>query len=543
MTDVDRVRILLVEDDEDDFVLTRTMLREVGLIRFEVDWEENYSDGLDRARAGRHDLYLIDYRLGKRTGLDLVREAWGSDPPSPVILLTGHADYAADLEAAELGVAGYLVKGRIDPPDLERTIRYAIRHHDALLALRRSEERWRTLLAHTSAIVILIDPYGAIIYTSPSVQRWLGYAAEELQGQPLGLIGHPEDARALAAAFSRCAPAAPVSLNHRVEASDGSWRSLESTLVCLREASSVGGVLIAARDVTERIALEKERERLELDRRVSQRLETVGQLAAGIAHEINTPLQFVGDSVTFLKDAVDDLVGLIGTYRDTLYTPAPISVEEQQRSMREAEERVDVEYLCERIPAAFTRTMDGVARVRSIVQAMKRFSHTSGVEAAPADINEALETTLLVCRGEYKYVANVVLELDALPEVTCNIRELNQVFLNMIINAAQAIEEKVGDSGEKGEIRISTRRERDEVLIEIADDGPGIPAALLDRIYEPFFTTKEIGKGTGQGLALARATVERHAGSLECDSEPGWGTRFTIRLPVGGPPVELAAVA
>ena len=484
MTDVDRVRILLVEDDEDDFVLTRTMLREVGLIRFEVDWEENYSDGLDRARAGRHDLYLIDYRLGKRTGLDLVREAWGSDPPSPVILLTGQADYAVDLEAAELGVAGYLVKGRIDPPDLERTIRYAIRHHDALLALRRSEERWRTLLAHTSAIVILIDPYGAIIYTSPSVQRWLGYAAEELQGQPLGLIGHPEDARALAAAFSRCAPAAPVSLNHRVEASDGSWRSLESTLVCLREASSVGGVLIAARDVT-----------------------------------------------------------LIGTYRDTLYTPAPISVEEQQRSMREAEERVDVEYLCERIPAAFTRTMDGVARVRSIVQAMKRFSHTSGVEAAPADINEALETTLLVCRGEYKYVANVVLELDALPEVTCNIRELNQVFLNMIINAAQAIEEKVGDSGEKGEIRISTRRERDEVLIEIADDGPGIPAALLDRIYEPFFTTKEIGKGTGQGLALARATVERHAGSLECDSEPGWGTRFTIRLPVGGPPVELAAVA
>jgi PAS domain S-box-containing protein len=543
VTDADRVRILLVEDDEDDFVLTRTMLREAGLIRFEVDWEETYLDGLGRARTGSHDLYLIDYRLGQHTGLDLVREAWGSDPPSPVILLTGQGDYAVDLQAAELGVAGYLIKGRIDPPSLERAIRYAIRHHDALLALRRSEERWRTLLAHTSAIVILIDPYGAILYTSPSVHRWLGYAAEELQGQPLGLIGHPEDARALAAAFARCAPAAPVSLTHRVEASDGSWRSLESTLVCLREDPSVGGVLIAARDVTERIALEQERERLELDRRVSQRLETVGQLAAGIAHEINTPLQFVGDSVTFLKDAVDDLLALIGTYRDTLYTPAPISLEQQRRSMREAEEQVDVEYLCERIPAAFARTMDGVARVRSIVQAMKRFSHTSGVEAAPADINEALETTLVVCRGEYKYVANVVLELDALPEVTCNIGELNQVFLNMIINAAQAIEEKVGDTGEQGEIRISTRREHDEVLIEIADDGPGIPAELLDRIYEPFFTTKEIGKGTGQGLALARATVERHAGSLECESEPGRGTRFTIRLPVDGPPVELAAVA
>jgi two-component system, NtrC family, sensor kinase len=542
--DADRVRILLVEDDEDDFVLTRTMLREAAVMRFEVDWEDTYPGGLDRARAGRHDLYLIDYRLGQRTGLDLVREAWGSDPPSPVILVTGQADCAVDLEAAELGVAGYLVKGKLDPPSLERTIRYAIRHHDALLALRRSEERWRTLLAHTSAIVILIDPDGAIVYSSPSVQRWLGYAAEELQGEPLGLIGHPEDARALAAAFARCAPGAPVSLNHRVEASDGSWRSLESTLVCLRENSAVGGVLIAARDVTERIALEKERERLELDRRVSQRLETVGQLAAGIAHEINTPLQFVGDSVTFLRDAVDDLVALIGTYRDTLYTPAPIGVAERRQSMREAEERVDVEYLCERIPAAFGRTMDGVERVRSIVQAMKRFSHTSGVEAAPADINEALETTLVVCRSEYKYVANVVLELDELPEVTCNIGELNQVFLNMIINAAQAIEEKVGETGEQGEIRISTRRDGDEVVVDIADDGPGIPAAVLDRIYEPFFTTKEIGKGTGQGLALARATVERHAGSLECTSEPGQGTRFTIRLPVGGPPpVELAAVA
>jgi two-component system, NtrC family, sensor kinase len=543
MTDADPIRILLVEDDEDDFALTRTMLLHAGRMRFELDWAQTYQGGFEQARAGRHNAYLIDYRLGERTGLDLVREAWGSDPPAPVILLTGQDDPAVDLEAAELGVTDYLVKGAIDAASLERAIRYAIRHHDALLALRQSEERWRTLLAHTNAIVILIDPDGAIVYSSASVERWLGYPIDELQGQPFGLIGHPEDAQALAVAFANCAPAAPVSLNHRVEARDGSWRSLESTLVCLREDPRVGGVLIAARDVTERIALEQERERLELDRRVSQRLETVGQLAAGIAHEINTPLQFVGDSVTFLKGAADDLLELIGTYRDTLYTPAPISVEERRRSMREAEEEVDVEYLCERIPAAFARTMDGVARVRSIVQAMKRFSHTSGVEAAPADINEALETTLVVCRSEYKYVANVVLSLDQLPEVTCNIGELNQAFLNMIINAAQAIEEKVGDSGAQGEIRISTRRERDEVVIEIADDGPGIPSALLDRIYEPFFTTKEIGKGTGQGLALARATVERHAGSLECTSTPGQGTTFTIRLPVGGPPGELAAAA
>jgi EAL domain-containing protein (putative c-di-GMP-specific phosphodiesterase class I)/two-component sensor histidine kinase len=289
---------------------------------------------------------------------------------------------------------------------------------------------------------------------------------------------------------------------------------------------------VAGTGARDRGALGHELERLELDRRVSHRLEVVGQLAAGIAHEINTPLQFVGDSVTFLKEAVDELVGLTASYREALYTEAPIRLSERRLAMREAEERADLEYLCERIPAAFARTADGITRVRSIVQAMKSFSHASSREAAPADINEAIETTLVVCRNEYKYVANVALDLGELPAVICNVGELNQVFLNLIVNAAQAIEEKVADSGEQGKITISTRVEQDTVLIEITDDGPGIPRALWDRIYEPFFTTKEVGKGTGQGLALARATIERHAGSLVCDSEPGEGTTFTIRLPL-----------
>lgn len=277
---------------------------------------------------------------------------------------------------------------------------------------------------------------------------------------------------------------------------------------------------------------ERERERLELERRVSHRLEAVGQLSAGIAHEINTPLQFVGDSVTFLRDAVDELLGLTALYRETLHSTAPIPVEERRRTMHEAEERAEVDYLCERIPLAFARTTDGIARVRSIVQAMKRFSHASISSVEPADLNEAIETTLAVCRNEYKYVAEVVTDLRELPAITCNIGELNQVFLNLIINAAQALEEKVGDSGERGLISIRTRVDGPEAVIEIADDGPGIPPELQDRIYEPFFTTKEVGRGTGQGLALARNTIQRHNGSLNCVSEPGRGAIFTIRLPL-----------
>jgi PAS domain S-box-containing protein len=408
--------------------------------------------------------------------------------------------------------------------------------------LEQSQQRWRALFTHLQEILILVEAGGRISYTSPSIERWLGYRPAELEGHELASIDDP-DSDELSRALGLAGPTQFASVKHRVRAKDGSWHTLESTLVDLRDDPAVGAVLIAAQDVTERVMLERERERLELDRRVSQRLEAVGQLSAGIAHEINTPLQFVGDSISFLKDAVEEVLMLIGLYRETLYLDAPVPVAKRRAMMREAEEQADVEYLCERIPVAFDRTMDGISRVRSIVQAMKRFSHASSTEIAPADINEAIETTLAVCRNEYKYVANLVLDLGDLPPVECNVSELNQVLLNLIINAAQAIEEQVGTSGAQGEIRISTRIEQAAVVIEIADTGPGIPAELLDRIYEPFFTTKEVGKGTGQGLALARTTIERHSGVLECSSTVGAGTTFTIRLPLARETADALAQA
>jgi two-component system NtrC family sensor kinase len=414
-------------------------------------------------------------------------------------------------------------------------------------ALRESEERWQKLLASSQEMVMLVDHDGLLAYASPSLQRWLGYDPDELIGTVLGLSGHaddepalvshPEDEAALAQAFEDvCSlaadPSQSVSISHRVRNKDGSWHSLESTVVSLRDDPAVDAVLIASRDVTERVMLEHERERLELERRVSLRLEAVGQLAAGIAHEINTPLQFVGNSVTFLKKAVDELLTLTNLYRELLHTEEAIDKEERKRRAVAAEEDADLEYLSERIPDAFRRTVDGIARVTSIVRAMNRFSHPASSDTAPADLNEAINTTLIVCRNEYKYVADVEVELGDLPAVACDIGELNQVFLNLIINAAHAIEEKVAGTGTRGTIKIATRIEGNQAVVEIADDGAGIPPELQDRIYEPFFTTKELGKGSGQGLALARVTVEQHSGSLECTSAPGKGTSFTLRIPV-----------
>jgi two-component system, NtrC family, sensor kinase len=399
-------------------------------------------------------------------------------------------------------------------------------------ALSASEKRWRTLLSHLQEIVILVDAERRLVYATPSIERWLGHAPEELVGTDVIQSLHPEDEAAMAAAFAAAAPGRPATVTHRVRHRDGSWHTLESTLVCLRDDPVVQAVLIVARDVTDHLSLEEERQRHELERRVSHRLEAVGQLAAGIAHEINTPLQFVGDSVTFLKEAVEELLILTGRYRELLWIETPLDVEQRRTIMHEAEEQADVEYLVDRIPAAFERTLNGVDRVRSIVQAMKRFSHTSSSDVAPADINEAIETTLAVCRNEYKYVAEVTLHLGDLPKVACNIGELNQVFLNLIINAAQAIEEARGDADGQGEITISTGVQGDHAVLTFADNGPGISPQVQERIYEPFFTTKDVGKGTGQGLALVRTTIEHHSGSIECESTLGVGTTFTIRLPL-----------
>jgi PAS domain S-box-containing protein len=400
------------------------------------------------------------------------------------------------------------------------------------LALRESEGRWQTLLAHLQEIVVLVDLSGLVTYTTPSIQRWLGYEPEELVGTEMLDKNHPDDREAVGRTFEEVQPGEPRLVTHRVRHRDGGWHTLQSTLISLRDDPAIRAVLIASVDITEHVAIEEERQRLELERRVSHRLEAVGQLAAGIAHEINTPLQFVGDSVSFLQDAVTELLGLVSSYRELMSAEVAISHKERQTMMREAEEQADVEYLNERIPAAFERTADGVARVRSIVQAMKRFSHAGGTELSPADINEAIETTLEVCRSEYKYVAIVGLQLGEVPLVTCNAGEINQVLLNLIINAAQAIEEQHREGGQLGEITISTAAEDDHVVITVTDDGPGMPNEVQDRIYEPFFTTKEVGKGTGQGLALARASVDRHNGSLNCESSPGQGTTFTIHLPI-----------
>jgi signal transduction histidine kinase len=278
-----------------------------------------------------------------------------------------------------------------------------------------------------------------------------------------------------------------------------------------------------------------EQKQFEIELGHARKLEAVGQLAAGIAHEINTPTQYVGDGVHFLKEAFESYQRLVGQYRRAVDILATAGGQEALvNEIRAIEEEIDLAYLDTNVPGSFESCQDGVSRISTIVRAMKEFAHPDQKEKATADLNKALQTTLAIAKNEYKYVADVTTEFGDLPPVLCHVGALNQVFLNLIVNAAHAIGDVVGHGGSKGAIRIKTSTEGGEVRIDMADTGSGVPEAIRHRIFDPFFTTKGVGKGSGQGLAIARSiVVTKHQGSLTFETEMGKGTTFTIRLPIG----------
>ncbi len=285
---------------------------------------------------------------------------------------------------------------------------------------------------------------------------------------------------------------------------------------------------------------EERRLELELHLNQAQKLESIGQLAAGIAHEINTPTQFVNDNTRFLRDAFDDLNSLIESFeRVTARARAGPVDRNLLDEVEQARDSADVDYLRAEIPKAIDQSLEGLQRISKIVCAMRDFSHPDRSQKIAADLNQAIETTVTVARSEWKYVAELELELDpTLPPVACHLGEINQVVLNLIVNAAHAIADKVGDgSSGKGTITISTKSDGDGVEVRVADTGTGIPEQHRARMFTPFFTTKDVGKGTGQGLAIAHNVItKKHGGTIRFETETGQGTTFVVRLPLTEPP-------
>ena len=279
-----------------------------------------------------------------------------------------------------------------------------------------------------------------------------------------------------------------------------------------------------------------ERKRMETELLRAQKLEAVGHLAAGIAHEINTPAQYVGDNARFLDGAFADIGALLDVLQELLAAAEQGSLPEGLFAEAVAAVRnADLPYLKEEIPAAIRQSLEGIERVAGIVRAMKEFAHPGNGHKQYHDLNRAIQNALTVSRNEWKYVAEVVTDFAPdLPLVPCLPGDFNQVILNLVVNAAQAIADVVGDgSNGKGTITVRTRPNGDWVEIQIEDTGTGIPEKVREKVFDQFFTTKEIGRGTGLGLSIAHAiVVQKHGGTINFQTQEGKGTVFTIRLPV-----------
>lgn len=393
---------------------------------------------------------------------------------------------------------------------------------------KRAEKELRltqSSLEDASDAIFWMDPEARIVYANQAACASLGRSREELLSLSIPDINPLVPKEAWRKFWDELKARGSMTFETRHQTKQGLPFPVEVTANYL-EFDGQEYSFAFVRDITERRALESQL-------RHAQKLEGIGQLAAGIAHEINTPTQFVTDNLTFLRDSWKSTHELLEQYRETVRNAEEALPKDVTAALRQAEKACDLEFIATEVPRAIDQSLDGARRVAKIVRAMKEFSHPDSADKTATDLNKAIASTITVARNEWKYVSEIATEFDeALLPVVCYPGDINQVVLNLIVNAAHAIKEKIKE-GEKGTITVSTRMRGESVEIAVKDTGSGIPEAIRNRIFDPFFTTKEVGKGTGQGLALAyTVVVKKHGGKIWFETEVGCGTTFFITLPV-----------
>jgi PAS domain S-box-containing protein len=524
------MKILLAEDDRVYQIMLRKTLCKWG---YEVvvvgDGEEAWQQLNSR---GGPPLAILDWVMPGADGLEVCRRVRSGDLPHYIyiILLTSKRDSTDLVAGLEAGADDYLGKP-VDLNELSLRIRAGCR-------VLESEERHRVITETASDGIVTMERGNRIHYANSAAGMIFGYPAADLIGQKFAKLAPGFDRylgdAGMLRAFSdvsehlRFWPPVEIAGKHRSgrelilevsfsESQDGFHKSVLSAMI---------------RDVTERRHLESQRAQ-------AQKLESTGQLAAGMAHEINTPVQYIGDNLRFIAESYAGMQKLVAAYQGVgaaLRTGKRIeaSVSEAEAVARE----IDYAYLQCETPCAIEQALEGVERVAEIVKAMKEFSHPGSIEMVPTDLNRVIEATALISRNKWKYVADLKTVLDAeLPAVPCVGGELGQVFLNLIINAADAIGDAIKDgAAQKGTIWITSRQDGDFAEIRVRDSGTGIPPAVRSKIFDPFFTTKDVGQGSGQGLAISYAiVVQKHHGTIEFETTLGAGTTFIIRLPIQRP--------
>jgi PAS domain S-box-containing protein len=453
------------------------------------------------------------------------------------------------------------------------------------------------IMNHASESIIATDEHGRIIYANPATETMFGYSAEELKGKDLELLATElYRERIDKQIFGTGATGKMWSgeiLNRR---KDGKLLYVSTSVSKMvdKEGSFIALVWFQ-KDVTqtkryqeEMIKIEKEKaetlrilheneaainrslsktkrelqeKNLELERRTfeleeekgrlkeaydklnqmqaqllqSEKLASLGQLSAGVAHELNNPIGFVHSNLGTLAEYVRDVKSLLEKYASLeKRMPPDKPCRELTREIEEFKQRIGLQPMLDDFDKIISESQEGAQRVKNIVQNLKDFAHRDRTRLELADINKGIESTLNIVWNELKYKATVTKKYGLIPQIECFPQQLNQVFMNLLVNAAQAIEEK-------GEITIKTYQAGKTVVVEISDTGVGISEENLEHIFEPFFTTKEVGKGTGLGLSVVYGIIENHGGKIEVESQVGKGSMFRVILPVRGSPVPLDA--
>jgi PAS domain S-box-containing protein len=402
--------------------------------------------------------------------------------------------------------------------------------------------RLEYLVDNTPAIIYSSVPSGdfKMTFVSANASRVLGYDPEEMVADPNFWFNHihPDDIPNIFSSLAMVFVEGQRTYEYRFRASDGRYLWMHDTLRLIRDAEGNPLEVIGSlTDITDRREMEEvlkktgEEQKLLIEKLQqaqaqllqSEKMASIGQLAAGVAHEINNPVGFVNSNMGSLRSYVETLFKVIDGY-DAILARANGSPD-TATAIAQLKQQADLEFLKEDVTALVKESMDGLKRVKDIVQSLKDFSHVGETDWQMADLHHGLESTLNIANNEFKYKATIDKQFGQLPLVKCMASQLNQVFMNLIVNASHAIKES-------GVITIRTGTEGDWVWVEVGDTGVGIPPENLSRIFEPFFTTKPVGQGTGLGLSLSYNIVKKHGGRIDVESEVGKGTRFIIRLPV-----------
>lgn len=530
--------ILIVDDEAPIRNLLTRYLIDAGYECFQAENAEKAKTALAERSF---DLLLSDLNMPGETGLDLIRYAKIRFPEMGRVMVTAFSSQKIASEIMDVGVYGYIIK----PFSKEMVIiavENALRHLRLNLHLQAYKreleknislktEKLTAVMNNLSVGVIMIDRNMHVVEFNSRMLHFFPNLSQRAANFCHKIFNTPPDEN-----ISECFPIVETfetgkttEVTRIIETPQGErdFRIIASPVI--NSSGEIYSGILLFEDITEKLLLEK-------DLRNSQKLETVGQLAAGIAHEINTPAQYVGDNIHFVKNSFGDLGKLMDICSFWLksHEQGTLSAEMHQKLAEEIR-NADLDFLSEEMPAALDQSIEGIGRIERIVRAMKAFSHPGDEDKNNSDINKILETTITVSRNEWKYVTEMYKDFSSdLPLVPCYAGELSQAFLNIIVNSAHAISDALEKTGEKlGKISILTRKIDDSVEIRIRDTGGGIPEAIQDRIFEPFFTTKVRGKGTGQGLAIAhRVIVDRHQGELCFEVEKDKGTTFVIKLPV-----------